>query len=161
MCGSQPAGLCSKSLPYGGRRPVILNIRTMDPALKCSLSISQSMGTNFEAIPFGGKRQGTMSTRSESILICLSALNARCGAEQTQTITRESSTITVAPVDGKADLSPKIDDGGSGFPPGDDDDGGGGGGGGGGNWSGGFFFFGFLAFLGLLKDKENEGPYDD
>lgn len=57
--------------------------------------------------------------------------------------------------------SPELDDGGSGFPPRDDDDGGGGGGGGGGHWSGGFFFFGFLAFLGLLKDKEGEGPYQD
>ena len=52
--------------------------------------------------------------------------------------------------------SPQLDDGGTGFPPGDDDGGGGGGGGGGGNYSGGFFFFGFLAFLGFLKDKESE-----
>lgn len=57
--------------------------------------------------------------------------------------------------------SPQLDDGGTGFPPRDDGDGGGGGGGGGGNWSGGFFFFGFLAFLGFLKDKENEGSYRD
>ena len=55
--------------------------------------------------------------------------------------------------------SPQLDDGGAGFPPRDDDDGGGGGGGGGGNWSGGFFFFGFLAFLGFLKDKEGEDTY--
>lgn len=54
--------------------------------------------------------------------------------------------------------SPSLDDGGDGFPPRDDGDGGGGGGGGG-NWSGGFFFFGFLAFLGLLKDKEGEEDY--
>lgn len=27
--------------------------------------------------------------------------NARCGAEQTQTVTRQSSTITIAPVQGK------------------------------------------------------------
>lgn len=54
--------------------------------------------------------------------------------------------------------SPDLDDGGAGFPPRDDGDGGGGGGGGG-NWSGGFFFFGFLAFLGLLKDKEGEEDY--
>ncbi|CAN4106481.1 unnamed protein product [Withania somnifera] len=71
-------------------------------------------------------------------IICFSALNARCAEGQTQTIARESSTITVAPVQG-----------------------GGGGGGGGGNWKGGFFFFGFLAFLGLLKDQEDEGPYRD
>lgn len=57
--------------------------------------------------------------------------------------------------------SPQLDDGGTGFPPRDDDDGGGGGGGGGGNWSGGFFFFGFLAFLGFLKDKETEDTYRD
>lgn len=57
--------------------------------------------------------------------------------------------------------SPKLDDGGTGFPPRDDDGGGGGGGGGGGNWSGGFFLFGFLAFLGFLKDKESESKYRD
>lgn len=57
--------------------------------------------------------------------------------------------------------SPELDDGGTGFPPRDDDGDGGGGGGGGGNWSGGFFFFGFLAFLGLLKDKESESPYQE
>lgn len=64
-------------------------------------------------------------------------------------------------VSGK-EKSPELDDGGTGLPPRDDDGGGGGGGGGGGpNWSGGFFFFGFLAFLGLLKDQESEGPYQD
>ncbi|KAI5654503.1 hypothetical protein M9H77_31690 [Catharanthus roseus] len=91
-------------------------------------------------------------------VICAAALNARCGAEQTQTVTRESSTITVAP--GK-EKSPELDDGGTGFPPGDGDGGGGGGGGGGGNWSGGFFLFGFLALLGFLNDQESEGRYRD
>jgi len=93
-------------------------------------------------------------TKSASI-ICAAALSARCSAEQTQTITRESSTITVAPVQGK-EKSPDLDDGGTGLPP-RDDDGGGGGGGGGGGWSGGFFFFGFLALLGFLKDNEDDG----
>ncbi|KAK4356596.1 hypothetical protein RND71_025567 [Anisodus tanguticus] len=93
-------------------------------------------------------------------IICALSLNARCAEGQTQTVTRESSTITVAPVQGK-EKSPDLDDGGTGFPPRDDDGGGGGGGGGGGNWKGGFFFFGFLAFLGLLKDQEDEGPYRD
>ncbi|XP_010324516.2 protein YELLOW LEAF 1, choloroplastic-like isoform X2 [Solanum lycopersicum] len=93
-------------------------------------------------------------------IICAAALNARCAEGQTQTVTRESSTITVAPVQGK-EKSPDLDDGGTGFPPRDDDGGGGGGGGGGGHWKGGFFFFGFLAFLGLLKDQEEEGPYRD
>ncbi|CAL5392429.1 unnamed protein product [Camellia sinensis] len=97
--------------------------------------------------------------RSASI-ICAAALNATCAAEQTQTVTRQSSTITVAPIQGK-EKSPELDDGGTGFPPRDDGDGGGGGGGGGGGWTGGFFFFGFLAFLGFLKDQESEGPYQD
>lgn len=90
--------------------------------------------------------------------ICFAALNARCGAEQTQTITHKAPTITQAPTHIQ-EKSPQLDDGGTGFPPRDDGDGGGGGGGGGGNWSGGFFFFGFLAFLGFLKDKESEGDY--
>ncbi|CDP07488.1 unnamed protein product [Coffea canephora] len=96
----------------------------------------------------------------QTSIICSAALNATCAEGQTQTVTRQSSTITVAPVQGK-EKSPELDDGGTGFPPGDDGDGGGGGGGGGGNWSGGFFFFGFLAFLGFLKDQESEGPYRD
>ncbi|BBH04423.1 embryo defective 1303 [Prunus dulcis] len=82
-------------------------------------------------------------------------MNARGGAEQTQTVTREAPTITHLP--GK-EKSPLLDDGGSGFPPGDDGDGGGGGGGGG-QLSGGFAFFGFLLFLSFLKDKESEGGY--
>ncbi|ONK68577.1 uncharacterized protein A4U43_C05F13520 [Asparagus officinalis] len=93
-------------------------------------------------------------------LIRAAALNARCAEGQTQTVTRQSSTITIAPTQGK-EKAPELDDGGTGLPPRDDDGGGGGGGGGGPNWSGGFFFFGFLAFLGLLKDQESEGPYRD
>ncbi|KAJ8498768.1 hypothetical protein OPV22_009320 [Ensete ventricosum] len=93
-------------------------------------------------------------------LICAAALSARCAAEQTQTVTRQSSMITIAPIQGK-EKSPELDDGGTGFPPRDDDGGGGGGGGGGGHWSGGFFFFGLLAFLGLMKDQESEGPYQN
>nr|XP_012466444.1 unnamed protein product [Gossypium raimondii] len=76
------------------------------------------------------------------------------------TVTREAPIITQAPVHSK-EKSPQLDDGDSGFPPRDDDGGGGGGGGGGGNWSGGFFLFGFLAFLGFLKDKESEEDYRD
>ncbi|KAG6596785.1 Protein YELLOW LEAF 1, choloroplastic, partial [Cucurbita argyrosperma subsp. sororia] len=106
-----------------------------------------------------GKRGGVLySSRKNNAFICFAALNARCAAEQTQTVTREAPTITVLP--GK-EKSPQLDDGDSGFPPRDDGDGGGGGGGGGGNWSGGFFFFGFLAFLGFLKDKESEEPYQN
>ncbi|KMZ63130.1 hypothetical protein ZOSMA_425G00040 [Zostera marina] len=97
--------------------------------------------------------------RQSTALICNASSNARCAAEQTATVTRQSSTITIAPVQGK-EKSPDLDDGGSGFPPRDDDGGGGGGGGDGHNYSGGFFFFGFLAFLGFLKDKEEEsGSY--
>lgn len=100
------------------------------------------------------------SKRNSASVICAAALTARCGAEQTQTVTRQSSTITIAPIQGK-EKSPDLDDGGTGFPPRDDGDGGGGGGGGGGGWSGGFFFFGFLAFLGFLKDQESENSYGD
>ncbi|XP_038905031.1 protein YELLOW LEAF 1, choloroplastic-like isoform X2 [Benincasa hispida] len=110
-------------------------------------------------IPSTGMKGGDLcSSRRNNAFMCFAALNARCAAEQTQTVTREAPTITVLP--GK-EKSPQLDDGDSGFPPRDDGDGGGGGGGGGGNWSGGFFFFGFLAFLGFLKDKESEGPYQN
>ncbi|KAI3496723.1 hypothetical protein L1887_39096 [Cichorium endivia] len=107
---------------------------------------------SMQPVTFG--KQTQISKLKSAAFICASALNARCGAEQTQTVTRQSSTITIAPVQGK-EKSPDLDDGGTGFPP-RDDDGGGGGGGGGGGWSGGFFFFGFLAFLGFLKDQEKE-----
>ncbi|ONK81819.1 uncharacterized protein A4U43_C01F33190 [Asparagus officinalis] len=117
------------------------------------------------AVPYSQPKVAhTISYASRSpsrSLICAAALNARCAEGQTQTVTRQSSTITIAPTQGK-EKSPELDDGGTGLPPRDDDGGGGGGGGGGGpNWSGGFFFFGFLAFLGLLKDQESEGPYRD
>ena len=111
-------------------------------------TVNNSRSFKRSQFPFARR---THSTQAATI-ICAAALNARCGAEQTQTVTREAPTITHLP--GK-EKSPQIDDGGSGFPPRDDDDGGGGGGGGG-NWSGGFFFFGFLAFLGFLKDRESE-----
>ena len=107
---------------------------------------------------YGGKHQ--ILSRNSAAFICAAALNARMGAEQTQTVTRQSSTITIAPIQGK-EKSPDLDDGGTGLPPRDDDGGGGGGGGGGGWSSGGFFFFGFLAFLGFLKDQEKEGTYRD
>ncbi|CAA3032860.1 class E basic helix-loop-helix 22-like [Olea europaea subsp. europaea] len=109
--------------------------------------------------PFERRRNTLQAFRVQlASITCSAALNATCAAEQTQTVTRQSSTITVAPIQGK-EKSPELDDGGTGFPPRDDGDGGGGGGGGGGHWSGGFFFFGFLAFLGFLKDQESEGPY--
>ncbi|XP_071730281.1 uncharacterized protein [Rutidosis leptorrhynchoides] len=107
---------------------------------------------------FGRKNQ--ISQMRSAAFICAAAMNARMGAEQTQTVTRQSSTITIAPVQGK-EKSPDLDDGGTGLPPRGDDGGGGGGGGGGGWSSGGFFFFGFLAFLGFLKAQEKEGAYRD
>ncbi|KAK8527601.1 hypothetical protein V6N13_085419 [Hibiscus sabdariffa] len=104
---------------------------------------------------------GRHRNQSLSIVCAAATLNATCSVSgQTQTVTREAPTITQAPVHSK-EKSPQLDDGDSGFPPRDDDGGGGGGGGGGGNWSGGFFLFGFLAFLGFLKDKESEEDYRD
>ncbi|CAN6817182.1 hypothetical protein Bca4012_006934 [Brassica carinata] len=95
------------------------------------------------------------SKSKRSLFVCnAAALNAKCSQGQTQTITRESPTITQAPTHGKV-KSPKLDDGGSGFPP-RHDGGGGGGGGGGESFSGGFFLFGFLMLMGYLKDLEGE-----
>ncbi|XP_064992634.1 protein YELLOW LEAF 1, choloroplastic-like isoform X1 [Musa acuminata AAA Group] len=120
--------------------------------------------TKYQPFQHAQTKLGARRLRSGT-LICAAALcillqSARCAAEQTQTVTRQSSTITIAPIQGK-EKSPELDDGGTGFPPRDDDGGGGGGGGGGGHWSGGFFFFGLLAFLGLMKDQESEGPYQN
>uniref|UniRef100_A0A2N9HAS2 Uncharacterized protein n=1 Tax=Fagus sylvatica TaxID=28930 RepID=A0A2N9HAS2_FAGSY len=84
--------------------------------------------------------------------------NVICGAataEQTQTVTQKSPTITHIP--GK-EKSPRLDDGGSGFPPYDRRGGGGSGGGGDGGDipSGGWVLFGFLGVLGFLKEKETQ-----
>ncbi|CAA6657943.1 unnamed protein product [Spirodela intermedia] len=97
--------------------------------------------------PFRQTQLATCAHRPRAaMLVCAaSALNARCAAEQTQTVTRQSSTITIAPIQGK-EKSPDLDDGGTGRRRG---------------WSGGFFFFGFLAFLGFLQDKERDGDYRD
>ncbi|VYS47601.1 unnamed protein product [Arabidopsis thaliana] len=95
-----------------------------------------------------------VSKNKRPVFACNSALNSKCSQGQTQTVTRQSPTITQAPTHGKV-KSPKLDDGGNGFPP-RDDGGGGGGGGGGGSSSGGFFLFGFLLFMGYLKDLEGE-----
>ncbi|XP_022858205.1 uncharacterized protein LOC111379107 [Olea europaea var. sylvestris] len=136
-------GQCLKQIKYVGSGPVGLN------PLRLQFHTYERRRTTMQAFRV---RVASMT--------CSAALNATCAAEQTQTVTRQSSTITVAPIQGK-EKSPELDDGGAGFPPRNDGDGGGGGGGGGGHWSGGFFFFGFLAFLGFLKDQESEGPYRD
>ncbi|KAK4357904.1 hypothetical protein RND71_023514 [Anisodus tanguticus] len=163
------------------RRKHILYARLEDLLLQTDVAVSES-GEQFKPIvsvpaglhPPGLQSQLIINNRrrlrfpvqeKRASIICGAALNARCAEGQTQTVTRESSTITVAPVQGNlfmllieigncAQRSTELDDGGSGFPPRDDDGGGGGGGGGGGHWKGGFFFFGFLVFLGFLKDQE-------
>ncbi|KAJ8620167.1 hypothetical protein MRB53_028696 [Persea americana] len=147
FCNLSVQGLPGKAVSQGGRSIRLVN---------SSLSIPGLHSQPFQY----GRSISDPHRRTSAAVICNAALNARCGAEQTQTVTRQSSTITVAPVQGK-EKSPELDDGGTGFPPRDDDGGGGGGGGGGPGWSGGFFFFGLLAFLGFLKDKESEGPYSD
>eukprot|EP01018_Ginkgo_biloba_P014101 Gb_19404 [translate_table: standard] len=126
-------------------------------ALKLKVLASQ---TSSKRLQSGHSAQGSViqtyfSTSSHRVR-CSAVLNARCSAEQ-QTIQHQSAVISKAPIQGK-EKAPELDDGGIGGGPGRDD-GGGGGGGGGGGWAGGFFFFGFLAFLGFLKDKEREGPY--
>ncbi|XP_030549109.1 protein YELLOW LEAF 1, choloroplastic-like isoform X2 [Rhodamnia argentea] len=127
---------------------------------KVKIIASSPAGLGIQIQPINRRRYAMHSIGRSTSAICFAALNARCGAEQTQTITHKAPTITQAPTHIQ-EKSPQLDDGGTGLPPRDDGDGGGGGGGGGGNWSGGFFFFGFLAFLGFLKDKESEGDYRD
>ncbi|XP_008218704.1 PREDICTED: uncharacterized protein LOC103318997 isoform X1 [Prunus mume] len=150
----------SPLLPAVGQCPGRVKLSSCGPKRVCG----DGRMVHFKIKPVGlgaqlsllERRKPVIGSRRSASVICASASNARCGAEQTQTVTREAPTITHLP--GK-EKSPLLDDGGSGFPPGDDGDGGGGGGGGGGNWSGGFAFFGFLLFLSFLKDKESEGDY--
>ncbi|XP_042005003.1 protein YELLOW LEAF 1, choloroplastic-like [Salvia splendens] len=139
-------------------------VQSQDRYLKPQKNVQAPVRVKPLCLQFHSLERQRIITHSSRIkrasVICAAALSATCASEQTQTVTRQSSTITVAPIQGK-EKSPDLDDGGDGFPPRDDGDGGGGGGGGGGNWSGGFFFFGFLAFLGFLKDQESEGTYRD
>lgn len=140
-------------------RPILF--RTVGKSEICSNKRLQLIGSRiaFPAQCFHQKQSLSYARQLRcGALICASAMNAKCAAEQTQTVQRQSTTISNAPLQNK-EKSLELDDGGTGFPPRDDDGGGGGGGGGGPNWSGGFFFFGLLAFLGLLKDQESEGPY--
>ncbi|XP_058093164.1 protein FERTILITY RESTORER RF2, mitochondrial-like isoform X2 [Magnolia sinica] len=160
-------------LPISPKRPIgkeEIQHRGRIRLIECGLAVP-----SIQSQPF---RCGNLVSRARrppsSVVVCAAAFNARCGAVQTQTFTRQSSTITVEPIQGK-EKSPDLDDGGTGFPPRDDCGIGGGqgwsgggygwsGGGhgrssGGHGWSGGFNFFLLLAFLGFLKDRESEGPY--
>ncbi|KAK7256254.1 hypothetical protein RIF29_29693 [Crotalaria pallida] len=94
---------------------------------------------------------GTSPCQSRHVR-CRAALNAKCSAGQTQTLSRKSGTSVVTPDKVK---SPKLDDNGPGFPP-RDNDGNGGNGGGGGNWSGGLLLLGILGMLDILKEIETE-----
>ncbi|GAB4845896.1 hypothetical protein Ancab_024900 [Ancistrocladus abbreviatus] len=110
------AGLGGGSLRLKCKRPVA------DPG---SLHLNKGPTTHASQLYLNCKGPVTHTSRGQSAsLICAAALNARCGAEQTQTVERQSSTITVAPVQGK-EKSPELDDGGTGFPPRDDGGGGG------------------------------------
>ncbi|KAI9184753.1 hypothetical protein LWI28_000781 [Acer negundo] len=117
-----------------------------------SMQFQSSRGSNNRQIKLsasgpvglGCKLQPNRRRMQSAFIACASA------SGQTQTLTREAPTTTIT----NAPASPKLDDGGSGFPP-RDDGGGGGGGGGGDNCSGGFYLFGFLYFLSILKDLES------
>ncbi|BBN05420.1 hypothetical protein MPTK1_3g12950 [Marchantia polymorpha subsp. ruderalis] len=80
------------------------------------------------------------------------------GQGQTQTIKNETISTNKAPLQSK-EMSPKLDDGGTGLPPRDGDGGGGGGGGGGGWGGGGFVFWALLLLIGFLRDRELDKPY--
>ncbi|XP_018451610.1 protein YELLOW LEAF 1, choloroplastic-like [Raphanus sativus] len=108
-------------------------------------SKNQIIYPSLKAVGTGGKGFGFDSkSKKTSRFACNAAL----------TLTRESPTITRIPTHG-IEKSPKLDDGGRGFPP-RNDGGGGGGGGGGESFFGGFFLFGFLMFMAHLKDLEGE-----
>ncbi|XP_042948836.1 uncharacterized protein LOC122281433 isoform X3 [Carya illinoinensis] len=55
-------------------------------------------GLGAQILPIDRRGPTIHSTRTQSAsLLCHSSLNARCGAEQTQTVTREAPTITHVP----------------------------------------------------------------
>ncbi|KAG6755644.1 hypothetical protein POTOM_041477 [Populus tomentosa] len=106
-------------------------LRTVKTRGQCKGQIKQTgqgpLGLATQLQPIDRIKPFVHSSRKRSAsIICSAAMNARCSTSgQTQTVLKETPTITKAPV------------------------------------RGGFFFFGFLAFLGFLKDKESEGDYRD
>ncbi|KAL5811819.1 hypothetical protein ACOSQ3_026769 [Xanthoceras sorbifolium] len=143
LIGVKTGNCCKEQLKLSGCGPARNSTQQSSngTSVQFRLSALNPVGLGLRLQPIDRRR-----IRSASIA-CASA------SGQTQTVEAPTIKVTYAPA------SPKLDDGGSGFPPRDDDGGGGGGGGGGGNWSGGFFLFGFLAFLGFLKDKEGDEKY--
>ncbi|KAL6543063.1 hypothetical protein OROHE_010583 [Orobanche hederae] len=138
--------------------PIVLRpeVRSEDRYFKLRKNVpSNPVGLKPLCVQFPFVRSITHAIRVKHASVICAAMSAT----QTETVTRQSSTITAAPIHGK-EKSPELDDGGAGLPP-RDDGGGGGGGGGGGHWSGGFFLFGFLALLGLIRDEEGEGSYQE
>ncbi|XP_028788963.1 protein YELLOW LEAF 1, choloroplastic-like [Neltuma alba] len=136
--------------------PLLPPVRTGGPYQK---EADYNNGPNLvgmQALPCNvrrGKLQiGKSQNRSRHIR-CDAALNATCAAALTQTVTRESQTVTLTP--GKA-KTPQLDDNGPGLPPYRDDGNGGNGGGGGGKFSGGLVLLGILGVLDILKEMENE-----
>lgn len=109
-----------------------------------------------QALPCNIRRGKLRIGRSQTLschIRCAAALNATCAAALTQTVTRESQTVTLTP--GKA-KTPQLDDNGPGLPPYRDDGNGGNGGGGSGKFSGGLVLLGILGVLDVLKEVENE-----
>ncbi|KAL6544573.1 hypothetical protein OROMI_023435 [Orobanche minor] len=180
--------------------PIVLRpeVRSEDRYFKHRKNVpSNPVGLKPLCVQFPFVRSITHAIRVKHASVICAAMSAT----QTETVTRQSSTITAAPIHGilqiarqkvgdifrgfaklkgvvvkslvisaisilyavgqnRKEKSPELDDGGAGLPP-RDDGGGGGGGGGGGHWSGGFFLFGFLALLGLIRDEEGEGSYQE
>ncbi|KAF0935653.1 hypothetical protein E2562_035103 [Oryza meyeriana var. granulata] len=111
------------------------------PSISCSRSRRTKLGT-------------TISAKAVS---CGASMRITCCANQTQTARRKSFSGPTSPPSGAVKekvKSPKLDDGGTGFPPFRFGGGGGGGGGGGSNSAGGFILFVIVLLLDYLREFE-------
>ncbi|KAI7758342.1 hypothetical protein M8C21_013703, partial [Ambrosia artemisiifolia] len=85
-----------KNIPNSIKGTLTLHLRSEVPKVGlCSLPLRL---LTTQPTTFGGHVQ--ISPVKSAVFICAAASNARMGAEQTQTVTRQSSTITIAPIQG-------------------------------------------------------------
>uniref|UniRef100_A0A0D3F0U3 Uncharacterized protein n=1 Tax=Oryza barthii TaxID=65489 RepID=A0A0D3F0U3_9ORYZ len=98
-----------------------------------------------------------LSVSARAVSSCEASMRITCCANQTQTARRKSFSGPTSPPSGSVKekvRSPKLDDGGTGFPPFRFGGGGGGGGGGGSNSAGGFILFVIVLLLDYLREFE-------
>ncbi|KAK7812624.1 hypothetical protein CFP56_007418 [Quercus suber] len=85
---------------HTGCNPMKVSMSFQHNGKTSSLKVAEPgpLGLGAQFFTINSRRRIMHSSRTQSAsVVCQSALNARCGAEQTQTVTREAPTITHIP----------------------------------------------------------------